>query len=140
MPVPVTTTCTVEVPAGVAGVVGAVGPGVIDDPPPQAVIAPTPARSNSNISMWRVRDESFRLPPVIAAINQPGIQKTVASKGRLPKGLPPAAGPIARSVAVVLAPVVCTVKVAVCAPPEAPMVSVAGEKLHVAPVGRPAQS
>ena len=87
MLVPVTTTCTVEVPAGV-------GNGIIENPEPlpQAVNAPTPASSSSNISMWRARDESFRLPPVIAAINQPGIQKAVASKGRLPRGLPPAAG------------------------------------------------
>ena len=84
MPVPVTTTCMVEVPGGVDKANCGTAPLL----PPQAVIIPTPPNSNKSSNRCCARKDSLRLRPVIAASIQPGIQKTVASMGRFPGRLP----------------------------------------------------
>ncbi len=110
-PVPFAVTVTVYLPAGVPEVCVVELPDESGEPPPQAVIIPTPASSTNNTSRCSVREEFFFLRPAPAA-SKPGSQKAPASIGmELPA--PRWMGAYGISAAVALL-VVTTFRVPVC--------------------------
>ena len=117
---------TVEVPAGVTGALGVLGVlGAVDwaeePPPPHPFSSQVPASKLSKMSKGQAREESLRLLPASAIVNNPGAQNAAAGS----KGLFSDGKGFLRCSSVLL-PAVCMVTTVVCGPLVPLTVTVAG--------------
>jgi hypothetical protein len=128
--------CTIEVPAGVTGVlggVGVVGGGVVVAAvlPPQPMIVPVPASRATRKTSRKPRGENLRRLTARAKGINPGAQNAAAGRREAFS----VGEPIQRS-SFALPPAVCMVTTTDCTPLVPVNATVAGLKLQVAFCGR----